>query len=733
MEHSEELLKSFANRIARAAVSEDAAQVARLLLVSGLLGGTADLIPDQSPTNTSGDRNRENDSLAALATGDQVRIWERTKGSGKNYFVRRKELFDEWHFWADVDRIEPKSVKRRVILIGESAARGMLYDPLFTPAMVLETILQSQFGKDEIEVIDLARINLEFTVKELAISALTLNPDLVIIFAGNNWGVSSPDPLEVVQMDAVLPRQGVAGVKRLAEAQVARNASAIVNDVAAIYGSKKVPLVWIIPEFNLRDWREPITYAPYLLGGLNREWTATYEEAQSALNDGNLGRAAELAEKMVEIDGGICVAGFYILAERSRRHQDLEAMRRFLELARDAVIWDTSRITVPRSHSVVQETLRNEASKYKNQLVDLPRLFKEYLKGDIPGRSLFLDYCHMSAEGIRIAMAAAASCALRSLKGVEVPWQSLMEGCVSPTSEVEADASFLAAIHNAHWSHSYETVHYYCLRSLQLSPHIAQRMINYIDIQARRITPPLMCQAAEQIVNLGSPMMARYLFPRSPQLLDRVLMDAIVDALKVVGIDARERLDRIRRDEHTAAAGDINLLDYYYCSSAGQTQEMEWARPRPDEAVPLKEAHYYRAYGPYSRFVFVGEAGRPLQLCLTCRLPKFARSEGAAAVEVNGERLAQILVDRNWATWEIGVAGEFVCNGMNEIVVRWPTPEFASDEAFEDIMENMFKGKIPEFYHIFGEIHSFTVSDGWKNPTTGPYEQPKQSYSQTHQ
>jgi hypothetical protein len=718
MEHSAELLKSFADRIARTAISEDAAQIARLLLVSGFLGGPSDLVLDQSSTNTTSDQNRENNPLATLPIADRVGIWELTKESGENYFVRCEELFNEWHFWANVERIEPKGAKRRIVLIGESVARGMLYDPLFTPAMVLETILQSQFGKGEIEVVDLARRNLEFTVKELAISALALDPDLVIMFAGNNWGVSFPDPLEIIQMDAVLHRQGIAGVKRLAEAQVARNAGGLVNDVAAIYESKNVPLVWIIPEFNLHDWREPITYAPYLLNGLNREWIAIYEEAQRALDNEDFSRAAELAEKMVEIDGGVCVTGFYILAECSQQRQDLEATRRYLELARDAVIWDTSRVMAPRSHSVVQEVLRNETSRYKNQLVDMPRLLKEYLKGGIPGRRLFLDYCHMSAEGIRIAMAAAASCVLRALKDVDVPWYSLMEECVSPTREVEAEASFLAAIHNAHWSQPYETVHYYCLQSLHLSSHITQGMINYIDIQSRRITPLLICQSAEQIVKSGSPLMSRYLFPNGPQLLDRVLMDAIVDALRKVGIDAREQLDQIRRDEHTVAAGDINLLDYYYCSSADQPQEVEWARPRPDEPIPFKEAHYYKAYGPYSRFVFVGEAGRSLQLCLTCRLPKFARSEGTAVAEVNGERLAQIVIDRKWATWEIGVAGELVRDGMNEIVVRWPIHELASDEVFEDVMENMFKGKIPDFYYIFGEIHSFTVSDGRKTPAT---------------
>jgi hypothetical protein len=45
-------------------------------------------------------------------------------------------------------------------LIGESVARGYLYDPQFTPAMALEAILQAQLGHNAVEVIDLARTDL---------------------------------------------------------------------------------------------------------------------------------------------------------------------------------------------------------------------------------------------------------------------------------------------------------------------------------------------------------------------------------------------------------------------------------------------------------------------------------------------------------------------------------------------------------------------------------------------
>src|SRR5262249_17051846 len=153
---------------------------------------------------------------------------------------------------------------------------------------------------------------------------------------------------------------------------------------------------------------------------------------------------SESAKKMIELDKGVNATGFYILAQHSLESGDQDAARRYLEMARDSVIWDTSRIISPRPHRIIQDSMRAEV---KEGLVDLPDLFKEYLSGGLPDRRLFFDYCHLNVDGIRTAMAAAASCVLRSLKGVEIPWNELADRRIAPSHELEAEASFLAAIH----------------------------------------------------------------------------------------------------------------------------------------------------------------------------------------------------------------------------------------------------------------------------------------------
>jgi hypothetical protein len=96
---------------------------------------------------------------AASRTRRRHRVWEprRAKGRGRE-LVRSPARASEWRFWADVERIGPKR-KRRVVLLGESVARGYLYDPALTPAGVLASMMPRR------EVVDLARTDL--TMKEL--------------------------------------------------------------------------------------------------------------------------------------------------------------------------------------------------------------------------------------------------------------------------------------------------------------------------------------------------------------------------------------------------------------------------------------------------------------------------------------------------------------------------------------------------------------------------------------
>lgn len=725
MERPPEALKSFANRMARVAQSENAVQMIRLLRLSGFLDQDSDKTPaSELITDVFGGSP---DRPLQFNRGN-VGIWERKVENGKVCFVRRTEMMKEWHLWANVGRIEAKGPKKRVVLVGESVARGYLYDPEFNPASVLQTILETHFG-GEIEVIDLARAGIGFEIREVALGALHLEPDIAIIFAGNNWRVTEPQPSEIAEIDDALSKEGIAGLKRIIEEQIARQGRRLMNDISLAYESDGVPLVWIVPEYDLVDWRDPFTNAPYLAEGANHEWLMLLEEAQRAFHDGDISRAKERALRMLEIDHGATVAGLYILADCSHQSNDIEGKRKYLELARDATCWDSTRAVMARCYSITQEVLRTEARRHKNQIIDVPELLKDYLDGALPGRRLFLDYCHMTSEGIQITMAATASAVLRTLKGVDTPWYALTGDHLTPSRATEAEASFLAAIHGGHWGQSYEIVRHYCSRALSMSPHVAELMLNYIELQTRYSVPMRMSEAEDRILTLASPLIRRYFLSDNGKRLDRVLLNAIVDALSEAGIDGRQRLDRLRREEHSVTRAETNLLDYYYASSGNQSpQEAAWMVWKQQYKGYLSyEGEYHRALWLESTFIFVGEAGCPVQLSLTCRLPRSAQHDAAISVALNGKPQVEIVIGHEWSSWEIELSGKIVSDGLNEVSVHWPIPEFSSREELEKAIVNLCIRRFPDFYPVFGEIHSFTASKGQEVTATIPVVQREQA------
>jgi hypothetical protein len=709
MERPPELLKDFADRLARIAVTEDGEQVTRLLRVAGLLGDPSKAT-EQSLTDHIGDPVKPDEAPAESPSPLRVGIWEGRQENGEIHFVRRADMNGAKSFWADVERIKPKGARRRVVLVGESVARAYFYDPQFTMAGALEMILQSRLGEGEVEVVDLARTNIGFEVKELAMSALLLEPDAVVIFAGNNWDIPlHPDASEVAAMDTLIRKEGLPGFKRWVEARLVKEVRQLVGEVAALYASKGVPLVWMIPEFNLGDWQDPSTNAPYLPAGVNREWLAHWETARAALRREDFATAAEAAEQMVRLDGGTTVTGLYILAECGARTGAPDAARRFLEQARDALIWDSSRSISPRAYTVAQETLREEVRKQRNEMVDVPELFGEYLNGGLPDRSLFLDYCHLTTKGIQITMAAAASRLLRLFDGIDIPWPALADEKVAPTAEVEAEAAFLAALHNAHWWQPDELVRYHCLRAVRLSPGIARVMNSFIDLQTRR-TPMLMCRAAEELAQSGSPLIRQYLLRHSTQQLDRNLLDAVVSSLQELGIEARARLDELRQEEHSVTGRDADLLDYYYVSATLQPQEVMWLFP-PQFQKRSRRKHYYTAYSPESRFIFIGNANSPVRLHLTSRLPHPAEPAGATSIEVNGSRVGEVSNGREWGSWDIEVEVGALREGLNEVIIRWPLPAFPGEAPLASLIDDLVDKAEPELFCPFGEIHSFVASD----------------------
>jgi hypothetical protein len=580
-----------AQHLATARGAQDARAMQRagtLRLPPPTLAIPASAASESSSTSAGGDEKRRGPWKGGAAARP-ISIWE-PRGEGADLaFVRPAPLPLGDHF-ASRREIRPKRahLPLRVCLFGESAAAGYLYAPHFTPAMVLEAQLRAVAGDGAAEVIDLARTN--ETLPSLAAtleSAVQIQPDVILIFAGNNWNLLET-PEVSPYAPAVSARQryaeawreaGPAGPVALAAKRLRAVAAATFEHVALIARAIGVPVVLIVPEVSLDGWesRQPLRWlpapgrphrrlrsldppvasilvpAPRASGGPGaagraREphappapisaWYRLLARARRCLSRGAWTAAAEAARAMLEIDGGDNPTTWRLLARACQGkpgHGDEAAAAQAARAEVDAAAYPTlAFLGAPQATTLAQDLLRQAARRHGFACVDLPRIFAAHTGSPLPGRRLFLDYCHLTAEGIEVAMAAAAAEVLR-LSGIasadgdlarqapgepgagaassrsttrgalatshgaagaptaaDLGWQELLRRLPPqrPTPQVEALARFGAAVHGAHRllavGPKAPFLEAWCGAALEASPGIESAML---DLLAARAAP----------------------------------------------------------------------------------------------------------------------------------------------------------------------------------------------------------------------------------------------------
>lgn len=66
------------------------------------------------------------DKSKQIKNNEDIGIWKRQTISGESWFVKNFELMPEFDLWADTQKFRAKKQKKRIILLGESVARGCL-------------------------------------------------------------------------------------------------------------------------------------------------------------------------------------------------------------------------------------------------------------------------------------------------------------------------------------------------------------------------------------------------------------------------------------------------------------------------------------------------------------------------------------------------------------------------------------------------------------------------------
>lgn len=618
-----------------------------------------------------------------------VGIWEEDPQTGD--FVRSRRHIDLWRFCANVDRIKRKGDRKRVVFLGESVARGFFFSPLYGPAQVLEKQLSEV--QPGIEVVDLAQSNCgPWWLVEMARAAAALEPDALVVFAGNNWRVgplSSASAEAFVSDGALFTQDG--GLSELMERQRRRVedlARYTVKQLAEVAAEMGVPLVLVLPEINIADWRScPVGMldVPLLSDEATRAWVKAFTGAREAAEEGNFALSEELALKAVSLDGGGSSASLELLARAQLKQGKTREASATLRRSRDIV--DETRV-LPGILTGVAEAMRVVGREVGARVVDLPEVYRRYFGDGAPGRTQFLDYCHLNAEGIRVSMAATAQAVSKALFGKDADLGRLVKAGPLPTPEQEGWAHLLAGIHNAHWGQGTEICSYHFRRAATCYPPIGEKSIPLVYDAFRHGVPPILLSSFGELVKnqIASTYLMGYGLIGRGLIREHELLKSIVAAFPA--------LSNMCSDPDFTL-GDVRELDLLHAHWTPLMDGNRWYR-RAFKAV----------YELESEFPFVCSVPQKLLLSITCRVPG-AREAGDLSVELNGAEIGRVVTERHWRASNVVIEPALVKQGLNLLRLCWPT---VSREDLRQRMRLDFEtGQKLDTRTHFGHLHELRL------------------------
>lgn len=632
--------------------------------------------------------------------GIHVGIWSSEAGDN-TVLVRNPKLKHKWNHWADVEQIQLKSDNKRVVLVGESVARGHFYDPYYTPSQVVQSILAEQLPTENPEVIDLACCGmaapqLAQTIKQ----AMVLSPDALVIFAGNNWFHAQFNTMRAHQRFELAEKLRQSGSLKQAEAYFKEDIAKTVGQMLTQAAQLPCPVILVLPEYNLVDFG-PSTHGqrtPWLPNNATAQWLQARQKARQALKIEDFDEVEAQARKMVELDQGLAAAGASMLADCLTRKGEHESARRYYEQARDSEL-STPFYMSPRIYSTTAEVFKTQAKALGLTLVDLPAVFNRLNEGKLPGRELFLDYSHLTATGIKVAGAAIASQLLSHFGGSAQDWQTLSKDLTLPDNDVMANAHLMATMHNSSFDQSQDICRYHALEAVKLNPQLIDTMTDILDCRTRR-TNSRVCASFKRLCE-NNKARSIYLVGDTPldNILELKLLDAFYTAFRAVGATAQiSQIEALVNQEYCINRhGKLNLLD------TQTTRNFDF--PNPKRA-------FTRATDSQSLFHLVCETAAPLKLNITYRVaePLCDQNYTPVAIVVNGQLLDNLQPINHWSDMQLSIPQGMLKPGINEIHIEWPQNLDMDGNKMDAVIAQLEQGSTcTEVFPCFGEIQRLTV------------------------
>lgn len=703
------------HELAHRLADDEGLRTVRLL---GLVQGLAPFSGYEAPPNPVAE------GASPDATGHPVpiRIW-RPRQTETGWCFERPvphPLGDHYSARRSFSLDKPSGV-RRVLLFGESAAAGYLLAPHWTPAQALEQRLRDLAGGPDVdhgafEVIDLARTNDSLDSMTAVLEpSLQLAPDVLVVFAGNNWNLlERPEAIPFAR--SVVDRQRFAlhrreGGEDAAVAWARRRLRQRVEDAMATFAEAAercgARVVLLVPEVDLDLWevRQPLGWTT-IDGGVAR-WHALYREAREHLDHQRFAEALAVAQAMLRLDGGSQVTSHRLRARAYRGLGVPEAAQQAAEEAVDAAASPRlGFLGAPQADSQIKGWLRQAAERHQLTLVDLPWL----LAGkQPPGDEIFLDYCHLGVEGIDRVMTATAVATLESLGLDRCPEAIKDLEPLRPPPAVVALSQLGAAIHGAHRhlavSGRGSGGERWLRRALATDPSILDTLV---DLAQARCGPLPAVLGEGQLRQLAKPWRLLLQHGWRWDHLDADLLRDLLTVLDEVAPEQSEAAKQKLSKYHGAneIPRDLSRAPYLWQPLARflpEVMEESEASRRATLRVPWGEV----------AFVLVADGDHDLSFDLVARLPPIegwaGERSGEVTVLVDGVEVATLACGETWTRHGLKLERRYLGGILHRLVLRWPDLPAADTAALDAALERLEMGREADLFPVFGEVQRLAV------------------------
>jgi hypothetical protein len=632
----------------------------------------------------------------------RVGLWNRKLEGDR--VVYERGTHDGWRLWYDRERIEPKRAGvTRILLLGESAARGNEYAPSYAPADVLQAILHA-CDLPQVEVLDIARVGIGSSeLHEVLRSSVALEPDAIVMFAGNNWSFRQQTDND--RLDALPDQPNMwAAARANAELDLTRTAEAIVSTLGQISRRLNIPAVFLIPEFNLLDWRTAEPDSPPLEPADVVRWQDLLRTARAAQSQSDATTAARAAREMLALDGGTMAVTFHILLDCSQNLSTVQK-RTLLEQARDAGL-GMQRGYSPRCEKVVQDTLRDTLARHGVGVIDLPEQLASVFDGDLPGRNLFLDNVHLNGTGIRICMALTAEWLLRRMWADSTfSFEQLLHAAPQPSPEAHAVANLHAAYVNWAWCQGDELQQHYCQQAIDSYPGGIDLLRDFVEYLTSGAHSTL-CEAFRRLRERLGPAARYSLELITDEREKRSAIGFIQNACHV--LEARQpgsthRMLARMRSIHGVSSCGADLLSRYL----GVAPVFEFSGG-PLLGDPRPRAHY-SAFKSRSDFFFVCDGPMDLALAVTWRVLEQSANDSEIELQLNGRRLRLLVSARSWQSLTFTLQSSWLRDGINHVSLHWPQPLVFWRDRLRRIADRVRLDKPEPAYPAYGQLHTLRI------------------------